>query len=1399
MEFWPESQDHLPLYAKFGTVPGRNCTPEYHNRHQATHYPLYYGEQQDQGRESCYWTVPGSRTGGTLQEYTNWTEQDLPAPPSSYFPFILEHQTQQHQDRNREWTASQRTTREYERGLLREGWQSRWEPCSPVQYNREVSTKRSDSIYRELEAWAARYSHTLPRRRRVEAELRGSSQGLLETCRTPERHGRTGTDPRVAAIQQVRQSANIRESGVWDRGNKLQTPTYYPLQAPALDTSNIVDIKGKTGYQRRMFSHPPGYIAPPPYKNQHRCSPVAHHRDSSWEEQGKRHTYWSQPTLKKQNVSVELQYNSKEEKENFTSTDENKTCAEVEEMKLRREETGDLQASSPVSVLNAHSEHPTTLLLEQPQTTQADKNTKTNNQASAKIIEGRKFKLNKKTGRMTIFCLVSRIAGATEIPSLPLCISQSNIENTGLGGVSKGSLDTYDNQMSFADEVDFGVPILTEHSDTSDVTNLKDKEKETSLLIEGEMGGDNPSNRDETGNVSPGKTNLADVNSTNMSVKYPLWKEPSFTSGPETGSSSTCCFKLERESDGLHSQEGCKVHPINNEVQRLDIKKDTESEDNKGLLVIDTSCVVVKMELIPSPKKEQIQFFSYTAKNEHNGQEIQTSTPEPNILHVTNDQNTETESLEINENPANDPHSALIEKRSAKCESEVSSPCIPSSSVPETLEERAQRILGIPLYDGITERQPGGATSFPELHVEEREDEFKPFVPKNNFHDAVKEITGDKADKKWSRNQLEVGQTKDSLCLKDCNDVKEECEDFVGTQEQVMSKENSDSQLETDINISKELKLTEDDGFENTSEEGKTVDRQGDNQPAENDTSPHPFNPAKDPYKLTTFPYISEPNTNGIISQNPVSDTPENLAAQPETPFPNKPQKQIPKSIESSPTFTLHTELSPNPPPLNVTNATSKATATITLCSMDQERTTRMVKNEVFAKDVTKKPMSGQQSGNDQSEIPPRVEQRDFTAGQQMKQAHPADLLVQTLEIPKETAIDNVLQPQLKYVKAKETQREIGSPSDVLETTVSQNNMIDSHKQLEVNIKEKGFENGKDEDISHLKVTYLTKELTHIDADDNPAGLLEQTISQVNTTDCHAQTEIKMLQDTKPETEVLGLKCEVSPSTLDVLSPSTTLSPPYISHKSSIEPVFILEMDFVCPSEMNSDTADTAIPETTPPPLYLSSTEESLPFPSYFPSQSTLNLVSHCTTPAQDRGESDLPHKEESQYPKSLWDAVYRIRKHTAPDSDNEEEEVSELWDPESLGHDLGCPDVAVDFKSRKMVCDEARQREVLTEVRVGEVEMGQIQKNTCHEEPSGCAEDDTVSCSSTSSHSSGETVIVAEEGEAEVTTLDGETDSKTETDEEQEESCLSEEFKGEVENTTAEDVELTEIEQKRQ
>lgn len=1433
----------MALLILFSHTFSNYFTQSYHDRHQGTHYPLYYSEQQDQGRESSYWTVTGSRTGGASHEYDNWKDQELTGPSSSHFPFILARHPQQHQDlgeyqpnetRDREWTAAQRPAREYERGFLQEGWQRRWEPCSPVRYNREVSTKRNDSSYRELEAWAARYSHSLPRRRRIEAELRGATQGFLEGSRAPERDNRSGTDPRIAALQQVIHSSNIRESGLWDRSGRQRAPTYYPSHTPVTDTGHMLNMKEKTSYRRSLFGQPPGYIAPPPYNSPQKSSPMLHQSDSSWEQEGKRQACWSHPTLRKEDTSVD---DRKGDKEDFKKTNvDHHTFPVLEALKHQRQETDALQESSPINIQKSHIQFEGMLSLQQPQVLHTAQNKKINEEPSSKVIEGRKFRLNKKTGGMTIFCLVSRKAGTSEIPSLPISTLQKNTE---LGGTSKGLRESGDSQAhKLADEVDFRIPTLSEQSNTFTARNINDQQKETPICIESEMLVVNLSNKAEA-DVLQEKAIHADCtfgrqvsqSAQSASVKYPLWREPSFPIRSETDSSSTCLKANceEGESDVLHNQEvSVEVHPT-----------DTESEDSKGLLVVDTTCVVVKMEQISSPMKEHVHYLDSTPHTQHNPPDIlSTVSPECVLSNsqlnqdVKTDQNVETEPLHNNERPETEQDSD--EKKAPEGESGISILCMSTFSVSEreTLEERAERILGIPLHDCITEQQPEDATSFLDFRVED--EGVQPFPIKGTDSDAAKEFPEDTTEEEQSQIQLEFDQTEDAVCLQENDDAKDQVangESFARCQEQMstMSEENNtDLQPITDIKVSPEIEMTQDRNLKSASEEGTTEQSQKENPLVENEnSSQHPsqcFSPPPDfssllspsldceapnlapslmlsSSDLPSLLYISESNMEesphpGVIALN----LPETLA-----PHPTSESQQLTPSLPVG--FPLHTEHSPSPSPLDLVSQTAEDASSIK--DLDKEvEASQLMNNEIsekLAKHVTEELVSQQHFERGQPFDAICLKEINVANEQQTKEANkaptdhileqiqenaaevnvlqlqcvqeeavvcvkessmteekpptevkgdPADQ-IQRLEIFKENAIEvNILQQQSEsYLSEKQPPKEVNKgPTDLLEQTISQENMTDFQSQTEVNILQDQYDN-RDEDASCIKEIYMTEDKLQKEVDEDTAGLLQQKISKANATDSQNEIKIEYLLNIEPQDE---------PSNSSPPSPSD--------------------------SALNAagDAAPAvAMPDTVPSPLHLVSCEEPLKFSSSSSSDSPPVLLPGSSPPLTQEGSgsvsSDTSLKEEPQYPKSLWDAVNRIRKHTAPDSENEEEEVNELWDPESVGEDLGCPDVVQDMHFEKRVSDEAGQQEVSTEGSIDGVEVGKIQQDPCQEQLCGYAKEDTLSCSS--SHCSENAIIVADEDKN--MPPNGETELKMVNDEEfqmaEGEQCCSVEVKDET------------------
>ncbi|KAF7659624.1 hypothetical protein LDENG_00295030 [Lucifuga dentata] len=1212
MAFWAENQRQSPQYVKFGTVPGRN----FHDKHQTAHYPLYFCEQQNRGRESRTWTAPGSRTGGALQEYTNWTDADL-TTPTSHFPFILDQQSQHLQDlaeyqpqESRIAGGAQQAARECERGMLREGWQRRWEPCSPVQYQREISKRSlSDSSFRELEAWAARYSHSLPRRRRIEAELSGASHGLLEGNWALERDSRSGTDPRVAALHQARVSAHNREVGQLGRDRKRQqhTMTHHPSQAPVPDTSHMLDIRDKSDYRRRMFSHPPCYNAPPPYNSPHKSSPIMHRHSASWEQEGKIQTCYSQ------DVSVDLQ----NERGGQKAEGAYKTCYELEGSN-QRWTTDALQANNMIHIQNMQMKRERLSSLPQSQTLQTILNTYNNVDASSKVIEGRKFKLDKNTGGMTIFCLVSRIADMTEGPS---CSSQTNTESAETGQVSKAVRDSgdFNHTPKLEDEVDFKV---------SSLRNLKSKQNVTQTWLHSEQAAscEKPmlqSNKTETDmNSTFGKQ--VGHSSLPVSAKYPLWREPSFINRAETESSSPYYLKVNREgeeSNGFYNRDDShKVssRPIDIEVRRLDIKKDTESEESSGLLVIDTTCVVVKMDLIASPNKEHVQYLG-SSPAEHSPVDTQSDTLSDSIQ----------SSNHLNQDVITDQSKeSSTQRKHLMNESEISLPCTASALVceQEILEERAEKILGIPVRDCDTEHKPKDAKSILDQH---EEGEASPLI-NNNFSVALEQLSKDTIEDQVSGCHSESGQADNAACLKESNDNEEqvtnEDSEDVSCQDQIsnISKGNDvDCQAESDIKALQETEGTQEsllvsNSEEVTSELSQKAESESDDDDGDDDDA-SPLHSAKCLSLYTnhcnssllspSHSNLTSPACVSNVSPNPESTA--NLAPDPDSlsntfPFPHleshtkSQQCPSPLTPESSQSSTPRRAHSPSPLPLDLLGQTADAMST---ANQGEEGATSLINSEI---------------------------------------------------------------------------------SDVVEHLAK--------VTLEEKVSQQQFDLDEAEDDACIKESDDNEELLTKEYEEEFNGVLDQMseISKEDATDC--QLKVKILSGTEPPTEI----SDSSPSHLDSTDYKTSQFPLDVSispspHPSqNVEPAALLEMTLVCPSDDN-----VVLPEAPEvfPPFHLNSGKQSDQLPSPPLSEPAPLLPPSSTAPQQENTSvsSDfLSSAQQSQCPKSLLDAVNRIRKHTAPNSENEEEEMSELWDPESLGDDTVFLDEVVDLNSEDVTPDSS-------------------------------------------------------------------------------------------------------------
>ncbi|KAM9758679.1 uncharacterized protein ACNS7B_005591 [Menidia menidia] len=1347
MEFWSENQGQAHLYSRYGTLPGRSCAQNHPDRHQAALYPLYYGEKQDHGRESSYWTAQ-SRPGGTPQEYTNWTEPELTPSSSSHFPFILNRhpahlrnqgEYQRHEAREREWTLPHRTSREYERGFLREGWQRRWEADSPVHYNREVSAKRSDSSYRELEAWAARYSHSLPRRRRPEAELQGTFQGLVESSRAPQRDCKSGTDPHVATLPPLQQNPNSRVSGLWDRGDRQQAPTYYTSQAPAHGKSLTLNIMGNTRDQRRMFSQPPGYIAPPPYNSPHKSSAVMHRYDSVWEQGGNRQADRPLTNLREQEVSGEMQGESQGEKEDFRKPAERATCT-----------------AGPIRTRSTKIQSESTLAVQHPLEVQ---NSKTNQDTASKVIEGREFRLNKKTGGMTIFCLVSRIAGASETPSLPLCTPQMNTQSTEKGEVSTVLESTSEvKQMDKqADEVDFKAPSLTEQFNSSDVT--KQTAEHTLSCTEMEMPEDDVPNKSEADSVSTGKAETevdvfgrqTDQLVPPVPVRYPLWREPTYTCRAENESRLTK-NRVEQDADGVPSHDATDLsgHPTDIETQRAATEGDTQ--EGKGLLIIDTTCVVVKMELIPSPKREHVHYLGYSENIEPIPSDDQATVSseincQPN-QEATTDQSKEATLLQTKEGITTDLDFMLLEHEKQNADSESDRPSIQPSplSEMETLEERAERILGISLHDDITELKSKDTESFLQSGVDEQDEKAE-----QPPMDKTEEVTPKEGE---SKKPLEIVETEEAAHLNDSDDITN-----------LVTNEHTEDMSE-EYETNSHLEMTEVPQLEHLkSEQGQ------------DDIQPIFFTPSKTP-DLTNVP---------SLSLNDLTPPFNSLDLSPqESPNPELVEMSFPASLPAysdtlllshqlpSPSGSTDVSSSPRPdtdhlpsppPPLDLVFQTTDVLSG-TEGQTENNEMIHLPKNEVNIESLatdTREELISLPQGECHQET-------DATFVTDERQTNESDkepgILEKILETTRDKPgdVNHLTQPaestqteSITHLKEsnsteeqtpEETKEDPTEPKIQAARTNRESGENVSESQTEVNLFPQQFDFGQQADASPVRESDVNEDQLKVKPTQLAESLWEDTVGKNTSTDSQSKEEIEILLDHTANLESCNssldstvLDSEVSH--LNELSNTQLPSPPHLESDP------LLSMNPDCPLPLNPDQAAAGIKETSPHPLQLDSGEKS-PISFSSPCDSSLVLPQIFTIPQEENlspgSPQSIPQEKELQYQKSLLDVVNRIRKHTAPDSENEDEEVCELSDPESVGESLTCQDVGLDVKSEEIIPDEAAEQELSGDG----AETGHVQQ--VDKEPVGHADEDTLSCCSSSSEN---TVIVANEDRAEEISLD--------------------------------------------
>ncbi|KAK0145530.1 hypothetical protein N1851_015555 [Merluccius polli] len=1347
MAYWAESQGQSPVYAKYCTLPGPNCTHMYHDRHKATYLPSPLCDQ----REPSCWTVPGSRTGGVMHDYTNWTNPDLATPAASHFPFGLDNPNKDHPEaqemRGRERQGGGFRVgpeREYELGTLNEGWQRRWEPsCSS-------SSSLSDNSYRELQAWAARYSHSLPRRRRMGAEMKGAFQEAPEGSRTLGRVNRNAPDSNMAALQRTGSSSSAR--GPWDVGGQQKTMTYNPLPVCPPETTM------ERNYQRMRFSQPPGYICPPAYDGQHNSSPVMQiHNTFSTDQQGNRNTYHLK-SLPNQNISIDLQDKISGNKEIDTKeAQKQRSALDPNVYEYQMQATDALWKNQPI-----HSQ-PSQIQPDSHSSQREVQESKSTEGIHSNVIEGRKFKLNKKTGGATIFCLVSRIGGTPSETSrenvetaLSHCTPKTNSETSELGGIAKGVRDDNDiiNRITkFADEVDFteekqsGIPV--EHhiptrdgefkATCKDTIGLVESQQAAGHSIESQTGYSlanqshfqSTTEKDGGGDVKPVVGPQAGQT---LPVRFPLWREPGYTARMDVNSSLPC-RGLVNKCPTVKSPEMCG-HPIDIEVRRFEIKEDQEPESCGGQLVIDTTSVLVRMELIPSPKKEHVNYLFHPPYNPPHvdaGDIVESIQTQVNPVPADDEPQPQPQpELEKGKpiDPTNEDTMKAEELQSDKASEAL--PCLPQITFPEkeTLKARAERILGIPLFDSDNEQVCEETLTVHDPCSQNQNDECETSPPGNNITDVLC-LTGG-TQKEMVPQQLPDDHANDSVCVQDRNITQDVLDTELNEEPEILwegkphSPDLSEDVIE-DCESQDVKSVLHEQVFKSDSQEDSTEN----DLPNENNASPpsdpsnlQPESPSDSPCPTRHSSLSCESTTETV----PPSVFREDSSESPET---STHTDQEPCSLA----FPLPSSSSPENPSLNLHCLD---------LSVHEEDSTLVL--EVCEEEKNELDDSLQLTNDDITDITDDINECLLEDDTQ----EPDPRLPLKCDENADCQKDNI-------VTLVQPAKELNEDLTELEEQIarSEDNTIDFEPVKEVN------------GLQELKITTepllesCSQEQSHEETDGNEDDVCPQTVIQC----LNLSIDLKHTVDS-----------QWSPSVSDImpsLDKSTSLSD--VSDCNS-EPILQTDLASLSVSEnigLHPEPFLSGISETSPSD-FLESHTPPLILPSSPPSDSPRG-----SSPPQEEEEeedtvppelpSSIKDTEQSQYPRSLWDAVNRIRKHTAPDSENEDEEVSELWDPQNAG-DMVSIDVEseVDMKpedivfansegtekatvsstdhdssntEEEIVLDETTLPEDLKEEeQLEDATVGLMQRDEYHEV--GLQDEDSLSCSSITSHGSEETAV---------------------------------------------------------
>lgn len=577
------------------------------------------------------WPTAGSRT---VRNRVNWT------PEFGLCPEYTGHET----EKQRGLMKTQRERREKEMMVQSEDSRNHWQDSTinyrPERYGDDSRAKS----YGELEEWARRwcYNHSLLRRRRLQGEMWSEIQNTLKTERTSASTSRSfSTEPRQ------RSSVNI-----FKNTSSHQLPPPYTSVKHETSGKMLKEQAQRTGLIS-VWNQPPNYTPPPPYTS----PPDTHKLTGTLEPHG------ASPGLRTEYRSgvgphnpIQIDHcsvSSSDRRWHLQCSSGDRTPGTLNSPGLDRTQHKQELWSSVYQQVNQQVLTPQSS--EKYQTSYSDI-TLTNPSRRKRRSEG------------TVFCLVShmgKLSGLNDEPrkcqtvrllkSSTFAENQPGDEADSVGTLTQDATLKEEPREEHQNQTDQNVrlhKLIEELRNEREELRKRSTEKRSTIGLKTNKHEDADSNKEKehaTPAVSSKSTALVGPHHQTI----PLWMEPKCSEN-----------KTNRSREGRFEQS--------------EPRKNTVTNENTGLVAINATCVVIKVEFLDPPEKEHVQFQS-------------SCLTDPSKQRCDSIQNHETTEL------------ATDRRSEVKIINQTNHMSSKVQTKHETLKERAERILGIELQNSFNE------------------------------------------------------------------------------------------------------------------------------------------------------------------------------------------------------------------------------------------------------------------------------------------------------------------------------------------------------------------------------------------------------------------------------------------------------------------------------------------------------------------------------------------------------------------------------------------------------------------------------------------------------------------------------------------------------------------------